>query len=190
MISGASGSGKSLLLRALAFLDPYEQGELLWRGTPVRNLDSPDFRSRVIYSPQQPALLEGTVEDNLRLPFELNQHSARLYSRDRVVHWLESLHRDANFLNKESRDLSGGETQLTTLLRVLQLDPEVLLLDEPTSGLDSSATAAVEHLLLRWVAEQSATRALMWVTHDNSSARRVGSAFRTIHQGRFEERQS
>jgi len=142
-IVGPTGSGKTLLLRSLALLDPLDAGEICWRGQLVRGNDLPKFRSRVIYLHQRPALLEGTVEDNLRQPLSLRLHKDKRFSRARIVQLLESLGRDASFLAKQQRDLSGGESQLTALLRAIQLDPNVLLLDEPTAALDAAATEVV-----------------------------------------------
>ena len=72
---GPSGSGKSLMLRALSLLDPLDYGAVLWRGASVPADRVPEFRSRVIYLHQRPALLPGTVEENLRCPFtfEINK---------------------------------------------------------------------------------------------------------------------
>src|SRR6266478_4288314 len=68
-IIGPTGSGKTLLLRSLALLDPTDEGQVLRLNGPISPDSVPDFRRQVIYLHQRPALIEGTVEDNLRLPF-------------------------------------------------------------------------------------------------------------------------
>jgi len=133
-VSGPSGAGKTLLLRALALLDQCETGQVLWRGDPVRSRAVPEFRSRTIYLHQRPALFEGSVEDNLRQPFLLSVHAARRFDRDWIAERLGSVGRGTDLLDRASRDLSGGESQLVALLRALQLRPLVLLLDEPTAA--------------------------------------------------------
>src|SRR5205807_6803377 len=136
--------------RALAWLDRLDEGEIRWRSQPLRGDLIPAYRSRVIYLHQRPALFEGTVEDNLRLPFSLKAHRAGRFDRARAVARLAGLGRDPSFLDKSHRDLSGGEAQITALVRALQLDPDVLLLDEPTAALDGTAARAVERLLEHW----------------------------------------
>jgi len=186
-ISGPSGSGKTLLLRALALLDPLDDGDISWQGRPIRGHDVPDFRRRVVYLHQRPALFETTVEAALRRPFSLRAHRQRRFDRDRIVGWLEGLRRDASFLGKPVGELSGGESQIAALLRALQLDPAVLLLDEPTAALDPPAVAAVEKLLRDWVEELPEKRATVWVTHHARQAARVGEMTVHIVSGRIKD---
>lgn len=183
---GPSGSGKSLLLRSLALLDPIEEGEILWRGRSVADGEAPAFRSRVIYLHQRPALAEGSVEENLRQVFELRVHRGRRYDRDRVVERLQSLGRGESFLKKNAAELSGGEAQLTALLRAIQLEPTVLLLDEPTAALDAEAARLIEDLVAAWLAGDRQQRAYVWVTHESEQARRVGETVLGIRDGVLE----
>jgi len=180
-VVGPTGSGKTLLLRAMALLDPLDAGHILWNGSKVRRDDVPHFRSRIIYLQQRPALAEGTVEENLRQPFSLRVHRERRYDPDVHRARLASLGRDESFLGKQQRDLSGGEAQIVALLRAMQLDPEVLLLDEPTSALDSHASHAIEQIVADWFNEVPGRRATVWVTHDHEQAHRV--ATRVLEMG-------
>ena len=75
-ITGPSGAGKTLLLRALAMLDPLDRGQILWKGRTVRRDAIPAFRGSVIYLHQRAALLEETVEASLRRPFSLRPSPA------------------------------------------------------------------------------------------------------------------
>ncbi|MHC4178954.1 MAG: ABC transporter ATP-binding protein [Planctomycetota bacterium] len=186
-IAGPSGSGKTLLLRALAMLDPSDRGEVLWNGRPVRRDGVPPFRKAVVYLHQRPALWEETVEAALRRPFSLAVHRGQEFDRDRIAKLLEQLGRDQSFLNKRTAELSGGELQIASLLRAVQLDPTVLLLDEPTAALDLGTARAVEELLRRWVADSSDERALLWVTHDAQQARRVAQKTFRMDGGKLEE---
>jgi len=187
-VVGSSGSGKTLLLRALAVLDPLDSGQILWNGDAVRGSLVPHFRRHFVYLHQRAALLEGTVEDNFRQPFSLRIHRDKLFNRERVDAWLSKLGRDGSFLSKKHLDLSGGEAQLVALLRAIQLDPHVLLLDEPTAALDQAATGAVEQLVEMWYAERPDERATVWVSHDREQAGRVARRALHIHDGRLEER--
>jgi putative ABC transport system ATP-binding protein len=185
VLAGPSGAGKTLLLRALALLDPIDRGAVYWRGRAVRCQDVPGHRARVMYLPQRAALFEGSVEDNLRVPFTLGTHRAARYDRDRALATLAALGREPGFLAQSHRDLSGGEAQITALLRALQLDPEALLLDEPTSALDRETALGVEGLLGRWVRAAGAGRSLLWVTHDAGQAGRVADRRLRLERGRL-----
>lgn len=186
-VVGASGSGKTLLLRALAMLDPIDSGSVRWRDAEIDGHHVPEYRGQVIYLHQSPALAEGSVEENLAWPFQWKTHSAKKFQRNRIMQWLSSLGRDASFLAKRSRDLSGGEAQIVALLRAIQLDPAMLLLDEPTAALDQTASAAVESLVDQWFAEQPQQRSFLWVSHDRAQAERVAERILTIEKGRLKE---
>ena len=147
--------------------------------------DVPRFRSRVAYLHQSPALLEGTVEESLRSPFELAVHRDRAFDRDRAVELLAALGRGASFLAKQRDDLSGGERQVTALVRLLQLEPEVVLLDEPTAALDPETTSRAEELLARWVG--GGERACVWVSHDPAQTHRLATRRLRVEGGRLSE---
>ena len=186
-ITGASGTGKTLLLRALAMLDRLDRGQICWRGRPPRREGIPEFRRMAIYLHQRPALLEETVEAALRRPLTLAAHRRRPFDRDRIVGWLGQLQRDETFLAKRSGELSGGETQIVALLRAIQLDPTVLLLDEPTSAVDRQTTSTVERVLQDWVGDPTSARGMIWVTHDAQQARRVARRTLWMEDGRIND---
>lgn len=181
---GPSGSGKTVLLRALAMLDPLDHGEILWKGKLVVDSSVPQYRSRAIYVHQRPALFEGTVEDNLKTPFLLRVHRNKQFNRQQAVGQLEMLGREESFLNKAAHNISGGESQLTALLRATQLDPDILFLDEPTAALDDQATAMVETFVANWLNDKNGRRAIIWVTHDQKQAQRISNKIWRIEKGK------
>ena len=81
-LAGPSGAGKTVLLRALALLDPLTSGEVRWHGRSVEPGGAPAYRRRVAYLHQAPALAAGTVEANLRVPFGLGAHRGRSFDRE------------------------------------------------------------------------------------------------------------
>jgi putative ABC transport system ATP-binding protein len=185
-ILGPSGAGKTVLLRALALLDPLDAGAIHWQGRSVRGDAVPAYRKQVIYLHQRPALFEGSVEDNLRYPFTLNAHQPRLFDRQRAVDHLASLGRGAAFLDKPSRDLSGGEAQIVAFVRAVQLEPAVLLLDEPTASLDPPTAQALETVLNCWLTARSDERALVWVSHDRDQSLRMTGRRILVRAGRLD----
>jgi putative ABC transport system ATP-binding protein len=185
VVVGPSGAGKTLLLRSLALLDPLDSGTVRWRGRVVAGDQVPAFRSQVIYLHQRSALLDDSVRSALEKPLALQVHRDRRFDRDKIVGLLRLMGRDESFLDKLSRDLSGGEIQITALLRAIQLDPCLLLLDEPTAALDTQTTLAIEALLDGWVGQSSDGRAAVWVSHDAVQSQRVGRTTLRVAAGRL-----
>ncbi len=172
---GPSGSGKTLLLRALVGLDPVDEGRVLVAGQPLEARDLPTRRQTILYLSQRPALFEGSVEANLKMPFEFSIHRGRAYDRARVLRDLAALGRDEDFLRRPASRLSGGEGQIANLVRALQLDPQILLLDEPTASLDADATHRAECLLDCWL-RATPDRACIWTSHDPAQIERATDA--------------
>lgn len=183
-VRGPTGSGKTLLLRTLSGLDPVDEGTVLLRGRPFAGWEVVEYRRRVAYLHQAPALVEGTVRENLELPFRFAVHRERSYEPEIVRQLLGGLGWEPAFLDKRAENLSGGERQITALLRSLVVDPDVLLLDEPTAALDPEATAAIERLVEDWL-DEGPERAVVWVTHAEEQARRVARRALRLHGGRL-----
>ncbi|HEY1995926.1 ABC transporter ATP-binding protein [Paraburkholderia sp.] len=186
-ISGPSGSGKSVFLRAFALLDPLDGGRIAWHGQPVERATIPRYRRNVAYIRQRPAILDGTVEDNLRYPFTLKAYRDVRFDRARAASLAAQAGRGEHFLDKRASDLSGGEAQIAALIRVLQLAPEVLLLDEPTASLDPESSHAIEGLVKAWFVADDKPRAWIWVSHDPAQAKRMSERHLTMRAGVLDE---
>lgn len=187
-VTGPSGAGKSVFLRALALLDPLDAGRLVWHGKALARAGIPHYRRNVAYVRQRPAAVDGTVESLLRYPYTLSMYRGEQFERERVEALAHAAGRDAGFLDLRARELSGGEAQIAALLRVLQLDPEVLLLDEPTAALDPASARAVEALVAAWFEAAPDKRAYLWISHDPAQAARVGSEQLSIVAGELQPR--
>ena len=107
-LTGPSGSGKSVFLRTLALLDPLDGGAVRWNGHAVARPDIPNFRRHVAYLRQRPALLDGTVEDNLRYPYSLAVYRDEHFEAARVRAYFAAAGRAADFLARPASELSGG----------------------------------------------------------------------------------
>ena len=173
---GPSGSGKSTVLRLLNRLIDPNPGRVIYDGADVREREVLALRREVCLVPQLPALVEGTVADNVALGPRLAGHSydARIP--------LELAGLDASFASRDASRLSVGEQQRVMLARALALEPRVLLLDEPTSALDATAQEAIEETL-RSLRARTAISVVL-VTHDVGQARRMAEYVVRIDQGR------
>ncbi|HEX7058429.1 MAG TPA: ATP-binding cassette domain-containing protein [Solirubrobacterales bacterium] len=178
-VVGPSGSGKSTLLRLLNRLADPDSGTISYRERPLIEYDPLALRREVSLVPQLPALLEGTVESNLRFAAGLAGEPLD------AARCLRLAGLDLAFAERDVAELSVGEAQRTMLARALSQNPRVLLLDEPTSALDHGARDAVEATLgeLRRRLDIS----IVLVSHDPEQARRLGDWVVRLDAGRVVE---
>ena len=142
-VFGPSGSGKSTLLRALARLLPGATGTLLLDGSPAESFAPTRWRRAVTLLPQKPALVDGTVRDNLVLPWRFGvRRQEALPDNATLAEGLERLGVDAAMDRDVSR-LSVGQSARIAFLRAMLGKPRVLLLDEPDAALDDESADAV-----------------------------------------------
>jgi putative ABC transport system ATP-binding protein len=176
---GPSGAGKSTLLRLLNRLADPDSGTITYRGLDVRDYDVLELRRDIALVPQLPALLPGTVAENVA-------YGPRLCGREcDIGQALTLAGLDSTFAKRPARELSVGEQQRVMLARALALKPAVLLLDEPTAALDERSRDAVENTLNDLRHRLSA--ALIIVTHDPAQARRLSDRIVTLENGRIHQ---
>ncbi len=154
-LTGPSGIGKSLFLRALADLDPF-QGDIYLEGVSSNSIPAPTWRQQVALLPAEAAWWFETVGEHLNG-----------ISSD----WLPKLGFGQSVLRWKISRLSSGEKQRLALLRLLNNQPKVLLLDEPTANLDSENSRRVE-LMITGIRKRDGV-AVIWVSHDIEQLKRV-----------------
>lgn len=160
-LSGPSGVGKSVLLRALADLD-YTEGSLCLEGKDRCDIPAPLWRQQVCYLGAESGWWLDDVAPHFANPDSARPMLARLDLGDDL------------FDGPVSR-LSSGERQRLALIRALSLFPRVLLLDEPTAALDGGRREMAEDLIRDFITPD---RAVLFVSHDDEQIDRL--ADRTI----------
>jgi ABC-type iron transport system FetAB ATPase subunit len=170
-ITGRSGSGKSLLLRMMADLDPHD-GDTFLDGQACSLMPAPAWRRKVTYV----AAESGWWAEHVGAHFDANTDFATL---------LPAVGIPAEGAAWPVARLSTGERQRLALLRALTPTNQVLLLDEPTSGLDEASICLVEKLLRQRL---EGGTAILLVTHAPEQAARMASRHLDLRDGRVVER--
>lgn len=165
---GASGAGKTILLRAIADLDP-NQGQISLNGQDRNSMPAPAWRRQVTYLAAEPGWWTERAGDHFPDPDAGRALLPRLALPEAIM-------------EQQIAVLSTGERHRLALARVLMQTPKVLLLDEPTSGLDQGSTGNVEALLRERLATGTA---LLFTTHDEALAQRLAGRVLRIAKGRI-----
>jgi ABC-type iron transport system FetAB ATPase subunit len=169
-LKGASGSGKTRLLRALADLDD-NQGEVLLEGQRREDIEPREWRSRVAFVPADTAWWNETVGAH--------------FSHAPQSSMLSALGFDSTIMQWRISRVSSGERQRLGLLRALTVQPRILLLDEPTANLDPDNSLAVEALVADY--QQQNRAGVVWVSHDKPQRGRIAQRSFEIHKGQLKE---
>lgn len=172
-VVGPSGSGKTTLLRAVALLLPGATGELSLGNASSSSVDPRVWRSRVALLPQKPAIIPGTVRDNLLVPWRLKvREGTALPSESHLAERLEAVGIDAE-LDRDAARLSVGQHARLAFLRVLLTEPDVVLLDEADAALDDASVALVGEATRRFLAGGGAAVRVRHRADDGVANRRM-----------------
>lgn len=164
-VVGASGSGKTSLLRLLNRFEDPDSGTVAVGGVDCRSIDVLQLRRRVGLVAQHPTMLAADVGAEVRV-------GAAGLDDDAVAELLRRVGLSGFDPRRETAGLSGGEMQRLALARALAVQPEALLLDEPTSALDAESAASVDEVVVELVREGMT---VVVVSHDVRRLRTVTS---------------
>ncbi len=180
-LSGPSGSGKSLLLRAISDLDEHggyvyldEKVDKKMEKKECHQYSAPDWRKQVGLLTAENYWWHDRIGNHFR-----DETDPQLLSR------LLQLGLDDTILSSDVNHCSTGEKQRLALLRLLQNRPKVLLLDEPTSSMDPDTVKCVESFLFEVRQQQHV--AILWISHDPQQIKRVADKHLRIENGKIIE---
>lgn len=168
-ISGASGSGKTQLLRAIVDLDEHE-GEVFLGDQGCQDMPAPDWRKQVALVPAESEWWLETAGAHMKQ-----------VDGDLVI----ALGLNEDHLRRPISQLSTGERQRLALARVLVLKPKALLLDEPSASVDKDNTLKLEALLADYQREHNIP--ILWISHEKEQLKRVSQKHFQLKDGKLQE---
>jgi phospholipid/cholesterol/gamma-HCH transport system ATP-binding protein len=186
VVIGASGTGKSVMLKHIVGLLRPDSGEVWYDGHRIDELSERrlmKYRTRIGFLFQMGALFDSNnVFENVAFP--LREHTSKKPDEIRdVVAQKLSMVGLKDVEKKMPGDLSGGQRKRVALARAIALDPEVILYDEPTTGLDPVRSDVINELILKLQREMNVTSVV--VTHDMNSALKVADRIVMLHHGKI-----
>src|SRR4051812_14014919 len=186
VIIGASGSGKSVMLKHIVGLLRPDDGEVYFDGARIDTLPERDImpiRRRCGFLFQMGALFDSlTVGENIAFP--LQEHTKKPKDEiAQVVNDKLSMVGLAGIEKKMPGELSGGQKKRVALARAIALDPELILYDEPTTGLDPIRSDVINELIIKLQRELHTTG--ITVTHDMNSAFKIANRIIMLHEGKI-----
>jgi len=180
VLLGASGCGKTTLLRIVAGLETPSQGEVWIGGRRVDHLPPRDRGIAMVF--QNYAVFPHlTVFENIAFGLRMKKLAQQEVER-RVNRTAELMHIE-QLLKRYSGQLSGGQRQRVAVARALAMEPDVILMDEPLSNLDALLRLEMRAELKGVLAASKTTT--IYVTHDQVEAMSLADRIAVMHQGRI-----
>lgn len=182
-IVGATGSGKTTIIRILLRMYPIQKGQILLDGVPIEKLDLSYLRAQMAVVLQDVFMFSGNIMDNIRLRSPIPEETAIEASRFVNADFVEQLPDGFNTEVKERGvTLSSGERQLLSFARAVAFDPKILVLDEATASIDSHT----EHLIQNSLRKIMHGRTSIMIAHRLSTIREADSII-VLHHGKVNE---
>ena len=185
LIIGASGTGKSVLLKCLVGLLSPDKGSVLFDGrnfTESNKTTTTQIRREIGMLFQGSALFDSkNVEENIKFPLDILTEISEKEKIDKVNHCLNLVGLD-KINNKMPSELSGGMKKRVGIARAIVNDSKYLFCDEPNSGLDPLTAIKIDDLILELTQKLNTTTIV--VTHDMNSVIEIGEYIMFLHNGK------
>jgi phospholipid/cholesterol/gamma-HCH transport system ATP-binding protein len=187
LIIGASGSGKTVLMKCMVGLFEPDSGEVLFSGHSITGMDHNErieIRKEIGMLFQGSALFDSlTVEQNVMFPLDMFTKDNFKKKLERVNEVLERVNL-VNTNKKFPAELSGGMKKRVGIARAIVLNPKYLFCDEPNSGLDPQTSLVIDKLIKEITMEYNITTVVN--THDMNSVMEIGNYILYMYKGRKE----
>ncbi len=184
LIIGASGSGKTVLLKNLVGLFTPDKGDILYDGKSFVKMDANEkrtLRQEMGMLFQGSALFDfATVEENIMFPMDFFTDWSKEQKRERANFCLKRVNLE-NANKKMPSELSGGMQKRVGIARAIALNPKYLFCDEPNSGLDPTTSIVIDRLIKEITQEYKITTVVN--THDMNSVMEIGDNVVFIYKG-------
>ena len=179
---GASGCGKTTILRLIAGLEDLDQGQILCDGKDISRLPPQQRGVGIVF--QSYALFPHlTVGENVAFGLKMQEtHSSDI--AEKVSRALKMVELEG-FEHRRIEQLSGGQQQRVALARALVIAPQILLFDEPLSNLDTHLRRTMREMIRRL--QQKLGITVLYVTHDQTEAFAISDAVVVMNQGKVEQ---
>ena len=183
VLIGASGSGKSTMLRMINRMESHDAGRILLDGSEIYSFKMRDLRLRMGYAIQSVGLFpHWTVARNIAcVPQMLGWPAGKVEARVNLLLQLFDLD-PAVYRSRFPHQLSGGQQQRVGVARALAADPDVLLMDEPFGALDPVIRASLQQEMKR--VHASSGKTIVMVTHDVDEALMLATKIVLLDQGK------
>ena len=185
-IVGASGGGKTTVLKMVNGLLTPDAGTIRVMGRDIREMDLIQLRRNIGYAIQGSVLFPHmTVAENIAYVPNLLNKKDKARTNAAVAKWMKIVGLDEELLQRYPAELSGGQQQRVGIARALAASPEILLMDEPFGAVDEITRASLQQEITRIHRETGIT--VLFVTHDIAEALRLGTRVLVMANGEIQQ---
>ncbi len=184
-IIGASGCGKTTMLKMINRIIPITAGDILINGESIKNINPVQLRRKIGYVIQQTGIFPHmTIKENLEVVMELHSINKNEWAR-KIDTMISMIGLSNDILNRYPIELSGGQQQRIGFARALITDPDIILMDEPFSAIDPINRLTLQDELR--ALQETLHKTIVFVTHDMDEAIKISDRICLMKDGQIEQ---